>query len=217
MPHPEQTMDPKGSLDVEGLVHDLNNVFETISEAAELLEEDSKWSSVAATIQRSIDRGRRILGSYSESVRGEQDFEQVLESSIEFANDLFKAVHAPPVRFQLDIEPGIRLRGTAVAWERILLNLFLNAAQAVQDGCVVTISASTRPDCHEIRISDNGPGIPREILPQIFDPHFSTKSASSGLGLHIVKSLVLRVGGEVSASNRERSSGASFRIRMPRA
>ncbi len=203
-------------LNIEGLVHDLNNVFETISDAADLIEDDPTWTSLAAMIHRSVNRGRRIVGSYSASARGEQSLDQLLDSSIEFARDLLHAVHAPPVEFTRQVDPEIQIAGTAAAWERILLNLFLNAAQAIKNGCVVEIRATCGLDAVEIKVSDNGPGIAPEILPQIFDAHFSTKSSNSGLGLHIVRSLVVGNGGEVSAANRTDGSGATFTIRVPR-
>ena len=62
-----------------------------------------------------------------------------------------------------------------------------------------------------IRIADNGPGIPSAILPRIFEPHVSTKGAKSGLGLHIVRSMVQLDGGTVTARNRE-EGGAEFLI-----
>ena len=204
-------------LALEGLVHDLNNVFETISEAGELLEGDPRWASASAAIHRSVNRGRRIVESLSASARAEQDFSTVVESSIEFARDLLQAVHAPAVEFVQDVEAGTRVAGSTAAWERVLLNLFVNAAQAMPEGGVIEIRARRCEQGADISVTDNGPGIPAEILPQIFEPHFSTKGSSSGLGLHIVQSLVRQHGGEVSAQNREQSNGAAFHIRVPQA
>ena len=200
-------------LTLEGLVHDLNNVFETISEAADLLESDPKWAKVAGAIHRSVSRGQRIVGSYSASTRAEQEFGAILETSIEFARDLLAAVRAPAVEFVC--EPGTQVVGSTASWERVLLNLFMNAAQAMKQGGVISITASRKGNETEICVADSGPGIPPEILPQIFEPHFSTKSASPGLGLHIVKSLVSQNGGSVSARNRTDASGAAFHIRIP--
>ncbi|MCP5120510.1 MAG: HAMP domain-containing histidine kinase [bacterium] len=205
--------DSAGDLALEGLVHDLNNVFDTISAAAELVEADEKWSRVARAILRSAKRGHRILNSYTATALAPQEFEGILDSSIEFARDLFEAMHAPPVEFVRGVEPGLRIRGSSAAWERVLLNLFVNAAQAMKQGGVVEIHARHADGAAEITISDNGPGIPPDILPRVFEPHFSTKTANSGLGLHIVQSIVEENGGSVSACNRER--GATFHIRLP--
>ena len=207
--------EPAMDLALEGLVHDLNNVFETISDAAELLESDPKWADIAASIHRSVSRGRSIVGCYSASAREEQDFETVVRNAIEFGEDVLKAVNAPPVRFAYRIDPGLRVSGDSAAWERVLLNLFLNAAQATKSGGVVEVTASRGERGAEICVADNGPGIPPEILSQIFDPHFSTKRSSAGLGLHIVKTLVQQQGGTVSAANRGDTPGARFCISVP--
>lgn len=210
-------MGPEAALDLtlEGLVHDLNNIFETISDAADLLETDPKWVPVAAAIHRSVNRGRRIVDSYSLSARGEQDLDFILDNSIEFAKDLFRVVQTPSVNFIRDVEPGIHLPGNAGAWERVLLNLFINATQAMKQGGVIEVTAHRKPGAIEISVADSGSGIPTGILPQIFDARFSTKSASSGLGLHIVKTIVSHYGGVVWAANRTGVPGATFCIRLP--
>ena len=202
-------------LTLEGLIHDLNNIFQTISEAAGLIEQDPKWSPVAALIHRSVDRGRGIAGSLSAGALAPPEFDSVVDNAIGFARDLLEAVHAPPVKFMRDVELGIRLKGGSPAWERVLVNLFVNAAQAMEGGGEVEISARRGERGIEIRVSDNGPGIRDEILPRIFTPHFSTKSSSSGLGLHIVKSIVTQNGGSVAASNRTGAPGAEFFIEIP--
>ena len=204
-------------LTLEGLVHDLNNVFQTISDAAGLLEDDPKWSSIAAVIHRGIDRGRGITGSLSTGALAPRDFDAIVDNAIEFAGDLLKAVHAAPVSFERDVAPGIRLKGNPAGWERVLVNLFINAAQAMTEGGVVEVSARRHEQEIEICVTDNGPGIPAEILPRIFTPRFSTKPSNSGLGLHIVNSIVTRNGGTVTASNRSDARGAVVCIRLPAA
>jgi signal transduction histidine kinase len=109
----------------------------------------------------------------------------------------------------------MRLRGSPAAWERVFLNLFVNASQAMPDGGVVDVRASRTDSATEIVIADNGPGILAEILPRIFQPHFSTKSANSGLGLNIVESIVAANGGSVRAENCEGCRGARFLICLP--
>lgn len=202
-------------LTLEGLVHDLNNVFDTISEAADLIEQDPQHARLARAIQRSVLRGHRMLSSFQASALAAQDFDSILDNSMEFARDLFHAVGVPPVEFLVNVEPGLRLRGSPAAWERVLINLFINAAQAIEAGGVVEVGARREDHATEITVADNGPGIPAAILSRIFQPHFSTKSSSSGLGLHIVQSIVAENGGTVSASNRSDDPGAAFTIRIP--
>ena len=87
-------------------------------------------------------------------------------------------------------------------WERVLVNLFLNSAQAGAKN--IHIQARE----NEIVVSDDGPGISAELLPRIFQPRVSTKSIISGLGLYVVQSIVEQNGGTVTAANgRQRRRG----------
>ena len=97
------------------------------------------------------------------------------------------------------------------------MNLFLNAAQAMEGEGTVSISARHDEMGVEIVVEDSGPGISPKILPRIFEPHFSTRAKRSGLGLHIVQTIVVEHGGEIVASNRPSGQGAMFRITLPRA
>ena len=65
----------------------------------------------------------------------------------------------------------------------------------------------------ELRVSDNGTGIPDDLLPRIFEPHFSTRSTGAGLGLAIVRRLVESWGGSVHAESAP-GQGVTIRIRM---
>ena len=119
------------------------------------------------------------------------------------------------LEFTRNIEEGVRMRGNATAWERVFMNLFLNAAQAMEEDGVVEIAAARTARGVEIVVSDDGPGISAKILPRVFEPGFSTRAKRSGLGLHIVKSIVAEHGGIVEASNRPNRQGAQFSILLP--
>ena len=217
---PGEAIDDKSRTDLalEGLVHDLNNVLETIAEAADLLSEDGRWAAVAAAIHRSVDRGQRIIGGFVETTRGTAELDAVVRAAVGFTKDFLAAVRSPAIAFDVDIESGVRLKGASYAWERVLANLLINAAQAMKNGGTCRLSGKKDEEFVEIVVSDEGPGIPQTILPDIFKPHFSTKSTRrrfSGLGLHIVESVVRENGGTVSAANRAESPGAEFRIRAP--
>ena len=206
-----------------GLAHDLNNVFETILEAAELLRSDAKHARLAATIQRSAKRGARIVEDFSEmarDLRGSIAFDAIVDNAIQQMQDFLDIMHSAEIEFKREIEPGLRLPGMSTEWERVLVNFFMNAAQVMPKECVVEIKARKKED-GEIRITvaNSGPGIPEEILPRIFEAHFSTrkprsKSDRSGLGLHIVQTIVMQNGGTVKVANRA-AGGAQFTILLP--
>jgi signal transduction histidine kinase len=207
----------RNDLALAGLVHDLSNVFETISEAAELVLEDAQWTPVAEAIQRSVESGRRILGCYAGINRSGADLDLVVERAATFLSDFLH--HLPGVRVKLvrKVPPGLWLHGSPSDWERVFMNLFLNAAQAMRasGGGEVEVTARADGNLVEIRIQDNGPGIPEEILARIFKARFSTRNRQSGLGLHIVHSIVQKNEGSVRAENRPDAPGAVFILSAP--
>ena len=101
--------------------------------------------------------------------------------------------------------------------EQVILNLITNAAEAMRDmeknkSIRITSYAEKRSVC--IRVSDSGPGIPKGTRDQIFDPFYSTKNNSSGIGLSICHRIITDHGGsmEVAAGT---SAGAAFIIKLP--
>src|SRR5579863_9890206 len=104
-------------LTLEGLVHDLNNVFQTISESAELLENDPKWEKLAHTLQRSVNRGHRIVHSILETNRSSSDFGPVIENAAQFCQDSLETANRPRIDFVSDIDAEFRLKGDAAQWE----------------------------------------------------------------------------------------------------
>jgi len=204
-------------LALDGLVHDLSNVFQTILESAELLHSDEHWIWLARALRRSAVRGQRLVDGYRETnvAAPTADLQTVVEDAIEFAADVLRALRITGVQFRRDLGAGLRLKGNPTTWERVLFNLLINAGQAMPKGGVVDVRTRLRENSVEITVADNGPGIPEEVLPQIFQPRFSTSKSRSGLGLHIVESLVRKNGGTVQAANRAGSRGAEFRISVP--
>jgi signal transduction histidine kinase len=211
-------MDPASHRDltVEGLLHDLKNVFETMHEASDLLAGDPQWKDLAAILRRAADHGARIAGSLREPAPAPVEFADVLAASIQFTEDCLAAVRARQIRFFSSLPPGLSVPGPAPVWERILTNLFLNAARMLPAGKgEIHVTAAEREREVEIRIGDNGPGFSAELLHRVFEPHVSTDRRHQGLGLHIVASLLSQWGGSASAANRE-GGGAEVTLRLPR-
>lgn len=204
-------------LTLAGLVHDLRNVFETINEAAEMLGSGAKSPApLIAAIERCVEQGKRITLSLQESV-DTIDLEPVLDHAIQCTRDFLITAQRPEIRFVRHVEPGIRLAGQPGAWERVLMNLFLNSAHVMPDGGEVEITAARAGGMVEITVSDTGPGIPQEILGQVFLRGFSTRQSHTGLGLSIVESIVHSHGGSITAGNRSGTTGATFVIAAPEA
>jgi signal transduction histidine kinase len=211
-------MPGESELTVEGLAHDLNNVFETLSEAAELLSADAKWAKLANTIQRSVHRGERIVASLSETMTEAGDLTEILDNAAQHAEDVLTFTRGTAIQYARNVEPGVTLPGSTAAWERVFVNLFLNAAQANPQGVEVEIRAHCAGGVAMLTVADNGPGIPATILPTIFEPDVTTKKSRGrrGLGLHIVHSIVTEHGGTVTARNHQ-PRGAVFTVTLPQA
>jgi signal transduction histidine kinase len=194
-------------LTIEGLIHDLNNVFQTVADGAEVLSTDPRWQRLAGTLERSVERGRRIVASIMETSRSPAELGPVVSGAIQFAQDFIENTHHRPVTFCSEVQEGFPVPGSSAAWERVLVNLLLNAAQAGAEHITVVAADG------KITIRDDGRGIPDALLPRIFEPRVSTRSSTSGLGLSIVRSIVEKNGGRVSARNAP-GRGAEFVIEL---
>ena len=95
-----------------------------------------------------------------------------------------------------------------------LLNVVINAIQAVERKGRVEVSAGVTDGRVSVVVSDNGPGIPPEKLASIFDPYFTTKTEGSGLGLWIAQQIVTAHGGSLRAENAP-AGGAIVTMLLP--
>jgi len=203
----------RGDPRLPGLVHDLNNVFQALMEVAELLSADTRSEFLAEAILRSVERGKNLTAALHSLEGPGASLDAILDGALLFVQDSLIGGRGPQIRFLREIEPGIELRRNW-AWERVLINLLSNAVRAMPEGGTVEISARRRNDLAiEMRVRDDGPGIAPEILAGIFEPYVSTRG--SGLGLHIVQTIVKQDRGEVRAANRADGRGAEFTITIP--
>jgi signal transduction histidine kinase len=97
--------------------------------------------------------------------------------------------------------------------KEVLLNLVENAREALDGPGRITVRAAAEDGHVDIEVVDDGPGIPADLLPRVFDPHFSTRSTGTGLGLAIVRRLVESWGGSVTARS-EPGRGTTVRLRL---
>lgn len=119
------------------------------------------------------------------------------------------------VELVVDCAPGEAAAGLAAPrLKQVLLNLCLNALQAMPRGGRLTLRARVQGDAAEIEVEDTGAGIPPDVLPRIFEMHFTTRAEGSGLGLAICRRLVEEVGGVIDVSTRV-GRGTTFRILLP--
>ena len=111
------------------------------------------------------------------------------------------------------------VRGNSSQLQQVLLNLMLNAGQAMEDSKHRKLRVSSRltEDAVEIRVADTGPGISNEIKEKLFKPFFTTKrkGKGTGLGLSVSRSIVEAHRGTIRVDSVE-GQGATFVIRLPR-
>jgi len=116
-------------------------------------------------------------------------------------------------------EPAPLVRGDAIQLQQVVLNLLINASDAIQDAgsdqrTIVGRTAVLDGRMAEVSIEDSGPGIPAGSENEIFQPFFTTKELGMGMGLSISRSIVENYGGEIRGENREQG-GAVIRFTLP--
>jgi signal transduction histidine kinase len=100
--------------------------------------------------------------------------------------------------------------------QQLLMNLCVNALQAMGGGGRLTVATRKETNCILLSVSDTGPGIDPSILDRVFDPFFTTKDVGdgTGLGLSVCHRIVEDHGGRIDAANQP-GGGTVFRVRLP--
>ena len=109
---------------------------------------------------------------------------------------------------------GVDVRVDGDLLKQAMLNIAVNAMQAMPDGGELRFESSATADTAEIRISDSGPGIPPQLREKIFTLYFTTKKEGSGIGLAMTFRIVQLHDGTIDFTS-EPGKGASFSIRLP--
>jgi PAS domain S-box-containing protein len=113
---------------------------------------------------------------------------------------------------ELDVPDGLTLETDPQLLENIVFNLMLNAAQAMgTDRGRISVRAEQTADETRVSVTDNGPGVPDEVLPKLFKPFFTTKTRGTGLGLTIVRKFVGILGGRIEVET-GRGRGSTFTV-----
>jgi signal transduction histidine kinase len=114
----------------------------------------------------------------------------------------------------------LRVKGDAVQLQQVVLNLIINAMDAISEAATkereVSVSTDLSGVWAEIKVRDTGPGMAVEDFKNVFNPFFTTKPSGMGMGLAIVRTIVEAHHGQISAEN-QLSGGALFTVRLPAA
>jgi signal transduction histidine kinase len=133
----------------------------------------------------------------------------------EVCGSLEPQLEAQRIDVDIDVPPNTLLTADREMIRRAVLNLVLNAIDAMPDGGTLVITSYDNARGFELEVADSGPGLTDEIKRRAFEPFFSTKQNGTGLGLAIVYHVAEAHGGTVTAMNCP-EGGAAFTIKIPR-
>jgi signal transduction histidine kinase len=133
----------------------------------------------------------------------------------EVCESLEPQLEAQMIDVDIDVPPNTLLSGDREMIRRAILNLVLNAIDAMRKGGSLVITSYDGPRGFELEVADSGPGLTDEVKRRAFEPFYSTKQNGTGLGLAIVYHVAEAHGGTVTAANCP-EGGAAFTIKIPR-
>ena len=164
-----------------------------------------------ARLDRSLSA---LLADTTPAGSGREEFD-VRATMLEIERLLLPQARLQHVALEAQL-PGtaVRIAGQRDRLKQAILNVAINALDAMSDGGAMELILEALPEEAEVRISDTGPGIPEEVRQRIFDIHFTTKTTGSGIGLYLARSIVEAHGGEISVENKP-GRGSEFRLRLP--
>jgi signal transduction histidine kinase len=211
-----------------GVAHEISNPLTYVLTSVELVASRLRWGEPETMhahlrdAMEGLERIRRIalnLKTFArpdEARRGPVDVAAVLVSCLEMA----KSHLATRTQVERDFRGPLVVWGNDGQLTQVFLNLLINAAQAFEESPStlnrVVVRAAWSADAVSVEISDNGAGIPQELLSRIFDPFFTTKPVGigTGLGLSISYGIVKALGGEIAVDS-TLGEGTCVRLRLP--
>src|SRR5437773_1803079 len=213
------------------IAHEINNPLEAIQNALYLLvkriPDDDPNARFLGIAMKETERMSRILRQMLGFYRPVADLAPTdLNALIDEAEALVaKRLRERDVKIERRLEPNLpKAMASADQIKQVILNLVLNAAEAMPQGGVITVATEShrdaasgfiRTDAVQVQVSDTGPGIPEEHLPHIFEPFFSTKGEKgTGLGLWVSLGIAQSHGGRLQVRNRT-GGGTIFSMTLP--
>ena len=231
-----QRMESIGTL-AGGIAHDLNNILAPIMMAVQVLKmktTEPQLKTMLETIEVSSKRGADIVRQVLSFARGLEG-ERIVVQPIHLLKDMETIIRDTfPKNIRRNVifpEEAWTILGDPTQLHQILLNLCVNARDAMPDGGTLSITlenvhlddqyaamnVQAKPGRYVlIEVTDSGEGIPPDIIDQIFDPFFTTKEVGkgTGLGLSTVMAIVKSHGGFVNVYS-EVGKGSSFKVYLP--
>lgn len=209
-----------------GVAHELNSPLTGIVTFAHLVKdrippEDTQSLQDISVIIAQADRCSSIIKDLlgfarkGPSEKISVDLNGLLKSTVSILarQKKFKGIHV-----EMDLKDGLPMvTADPCQMQQVILNIFTNSADALGDKGELRISTREAPENHvEVEFTDNGPGIPPEIIDKIFEPFFTTKPVGqgTGLGLPVSYGIIKRHGGDITVKSTP-GKGARFLISLP--
>ena len=210
------------AMSAAAIAHDLNNLLMALSGFVEEIKgrkrEDSSLHARGDAMDVGIDNLRRLAKRLASAVSLAVP-EKAEEVDVKAAlNELVAVVRKHPVALFCRISTSevvpLTLSLNRSLFEEAVLNLLINAAEATGSEGKIDLSLTIDGGSAILAIHDDGPGVPDDLIKDIFEPCFTTKPTGTGLGLLSVQAFAESCGGEISVS-RSPLGGALFQIRIP--
>lgn len=220
-----------------GLAHEIGNPLGVIQGRAELLLGEVKGNTAAEkSVSTIVSQIERIAGLIQSLLRVSRVPEAILLREVQLApivDEVASLVGESLRRHNIDLKLDNLAQSVYAEpnyLQQLFLNLIINATHAIEEQKhksgdqiaesaakhFIEISAAKSGDACEITVRDSGCGIPKENLPRLFQPFFTTKAAGkgTGMGLAIVMKIVDEMQGKISAISEGRGTGAKFIVRL---
>ena len=205
-----------------GLAHEIRNPLASIAGAAGILRRqagrEKKDSECVEIIAKECRRLENLLTHFLDFARPRSpryqavDAASLLDSVIELAAH---AVNRQPITFRKEVDDALGpFDGDPELLTQVLLNLLINAIQAMPDGGTAVVSARPRDGRVLIQVRDEGCGISAAERDRIFDPFYTTKETGTGLGLTVAHRIVEQHGGVLTAEANP-DKGTTFSVLLP--
>ncbi|MCW5749969.1 MAG: PAS-domain containing protein [Alphaproteobacteria bacterium] len=220
--HQAQKMEAMGQL-TGGIAHDFNNLLTVIiggvADLQALLPENGPARRLAGMIEHAANRGSELTGRLLAFSRQQElnprDFD--LNQMVMQMSGMIRRVIGSAITVQTDLsdDPAI-VHADPAQCETALLNLVINARDAMPQGGLLTIATRREQDHGVLIVRDTGHGMTREVLTRLVEPFFTTKqqSGGTGLGLSMVYGYARQSGGDLRVAS-EPGAGAEVSILLP--
>ncbi len=208
---------------VAGVSHEIKNPLGIIQSTAEFLgalpDADDKQKRLSSVITEESGRLNEILTEFLDFARPqalniqECYLEEIIRKNLSF---LTPELEKNNIRIENNLDGrSFKILADEDLLYRALLNIFINAIQAINGPGNISVRVEHEKDSYKIEISDSGNGISEENLKKIFNPFFTTKQKGSGLGLSIVKKIIEEHQGIIWIDSKK-AEGTRVTIRLPR-